>query len=120
MAIADLSSIASVAKTRSSRRSICHPADGGPLPTFKPGQYITVKIDSSKLQRHRATTACRTVPASATIASASSASQVRLQSAGRPGVELSSRPRNEGDVLEIGPPCGEFTLDPQTSAIDRS
>lgn len=88
------------------------PVDGGPLAEFVPGQYITVKIDH---------------PISPTPPRNYSLSD-------RPGLpyyrisvkrESGSTPRtaglvsnylhdhvHTGDHLEVGPACGEFTLDP--------
>jgi nitric oxide dioxygenase len=88
------------------------PADGDPLPTFKPGQYITVRIDSSKLA---------TPPRNYSLSARPGLGYYRISvkreagwTAGAPAGLVSNYLHDHvqrGDVLEIGPPCGEFTLD---------
>jgi nitric oxide dioxygenase len=95
------------------------PADGGPLPSFKPGQYITVKIDHP------------TVPATPRNYSLSdrpgldyyriSVKREPSLGANVPAGLVSNFIHDdveEGDTLSIGPPCGQFTLDP-TQATTR-
>jgi nitric oxide dioxygenase len=89
------------------------PADGGPLPAFKPGQYITVSIDSSKL---------KTPPRNYSLSNRPGLGYYRISVKREPGATLEAPAGlvsnylhdqvREGDVLEIGPPCGEFTFDP--------
>ena len=88
------------------------PVDGGMLATFKPGQYITVKIDQSKLQ---------TPPRNYSLSDRPGLGYYRISvkrepspTAEAPAGLVSNHLHdgvNEGDGLEIGPPCGEFTLD---------
>ncbi len=90
------------------------PADGGALPTFKPGQYITIKLD------HPATP---TSPRNYSLSDRPGEPHFRISvkrepspGAGAPGGLISNYLHahiQEGDVLQVGPPCGEFTLDPQ-------
>lgn len=88
------------------------PRDGGAVPPYKPGQYITVKIDHP------------TVPASPRNYSLSdrpgqghyriSVKREPSLTAAAPAGVVSNYLHDEvkaGDVLNIGPPCGEFALD---------
>lgn len=95
------------------------PADGGQLPPFVPGQYITVRID------HPTTP---TSPRNYSLSDRpgldyyriSVKREPRLTPEGPDGL-ISSYLHDaveEGSKLEIGPPCGEFTLDPAV-ANDR-
>jgi nitric oxide dioxygenase len=87
------------------------PANGGALAEFKPGQYITVRID------HPTTP---TAPRNYSLSDRPGAGYYRISvkreesineaPAGLISNYLHDRVQ-EGDVLEIGPPCGEFTLD---------
>jgi nitric oxide dioxygenase len=88
------------------------PADGGALAAFKPGQYITVKID------HPTTP---TAPRNYSLSDRPGAGYYRISvkrevghgpatPAGLVSNYLHDRVE-EGDKLQIGPPCGEFTLD---------
>jgi len=89
------------------------PEDGGALATFKPGQYITVRID------HPATP---TSPRNYSLSDRPGVSHYRISvkrelapDTGSPNGLISNFLHDnvlEGDVLEIGPPCGEFTLNP--------
>ena len=89
------------------------PADGGALPPFKPGQYITVKVD------HPTTP---TSPRNYSLSDRPGVEHFRISvkreaspRAGAPGGLISNYLHahvREGDVLHVGPPCGEFTLDP--------
>jgi nitric oxide dioxygenase len=89
------------------------PEDGSPLPQFLPGQYITVKID------HPTTP---TAPRNYSLSDRPGLGHFRIgvkrerASAPNAPVGLVSNYLHdqvkEGDALEIGPPCGEFTLDP--------
>lgn len=89
------------------------PADGGLLPVFKPGQYITVRID------HPVTpTSPRNYSLSDRPGLGHYRISVKRESALSPAAPdgvistwLHDHVR-EGDELEIGPPCGEFTLNP--------
>jgi nitric oxide dioxygenase len=93
------------------------PADGGPLAAFKPGQYITVRID------HPTTP---TAPRNYSLSDRPGLGYYRISVKREAGA--SPAPAGlvsnylhdvvgEGDVLEIGPPCGEFTL--ETTAGDE-
>ncbi len=92
------------------------PEDGGPLPAFLPGQYITLRID------HPTTP---TSPRNYSLSDEPGKEYYRIS------VKRESGPKAEapdglisthlhdavqpGDVLEIGPPCGEFTIDPKSA-----
>ena len=86
--------------------------DGGPLPAFRPGQYISVKIDPAKLS---------TPPRNYSLSDRPGLDYFRISvkrepgsAAGAPAGLVSNYLHGrvtEGDVLDIGPPCGEFTLD---------
>ncbi|HEX3601758.1 MAG TPA: NO-inducible flavohemoprotein [Lacipirellulaceae bacterium] len=95
------------------------PEDGGQLPLFKPGQYITVKID------HPAITAS---PRNYSLSDRPGLGHYRISvkrepslAAGAPNGLISNYLHDEvqvGDALEVGPPCGEFTL-AREQAADR-
>ncbi len=91
------------------------PEDYGPLPVFKPGQYITLRVD------HPTTP---TSPRNYSLSDKPGNGHFRISvkketglSAEKPDGLISTFLHNDtrpGDVLEIGPPCGEFTIDPST------
>lgn len=88
------------------------PADGNPLPKYLPGQYITVRIptpDGSTTMRNYS------------LSDKPGQDHFRISVKREIGIR-SNTPKgyvshklhdeiNVGDVLEIGPPCGEFFLD---------
>jgi nitric oxide dioxygenase len=86
--------------------------DGGALPAFRPGQYITVKIDPAKIS---------TPPRNYSLSDRPGLSHFRITVKREPGSAIGVPAGlvsnylhdrvNEGEVLDIGPPCGEFTLD---------
>ncbi len=88
------------------------PADGGPLASYQPGQYITVKLD------HPTTP---TSPRNYSLSDLPGAETYRISVKREPALTpdgpaglISNYLHDhiqEGDRLEIGPPCGEFTLD---------
>ena len=88
------------------------PEDGGPLPAFRPGQYISVKLDPTKLS---------TPPRNYSLSDRPGLDHFRISVKREPG-STAGAPAGlvsnylhlhvlEGDVLDVGPPCGEFTLD---------
>lgn len=87
------------------------PADGGELPGFEPGQYVTIRID------HPTTP---TSPRNYSLSDRPGQGYYRITvkrepggSQGDPDGLVSSYLHDVvrvGDVLEVGPPCGEFTL----------
>ena len=88
------------------------PRDGSPLPAFRPGQYITVRFDPTKLS---------TPPRNYSLSDRPGLDYFRISVKREPG-STASAPAGlvsnhlhdrvkEGDVIDIGPPCGEFTLD---------
>lgn len=89
------------------------PVDGRPLATFKPGQYITLRID------HPATP---TSPRNYSLSDRPGAGHYRISVKRElaldecaPNGLISNYLHDhvaEGDVIEVGPPCGEFTLNP--------
>jgi len=89
------------------------PADGSMPPLFKPGQYITVQIDHPKTP---------TSPRNYSLSDRPGLRHYRI-SVKREEKLTSVAPEglisnylhdhvNTGDQLQLGPPCGEFTLDP--------
>jgi nitric oxide dioxygenase len=89
------------------------PADGAALANFLPGQYVTVKLD------HPTTP---TSPRNYSLSDRPGAAYYRISvkreespSAAAPAGLISNylhESINEGDALDVGPPCGEFTLNP--------
>lgn len=89
------------------------PKDGGALPSFKPGQYITIKID------HPVTP---TSPRNYSLSDIPEMGMYRISvkretgpSAATPDGLISTYLHQEvwpGDELRVGPACGEFTIDP--------
>ncbi|MEW4486473.1 NO-inducible flavohemoprotein [Thalassoglobus sp. JC818] len=86
--------------------------DDQPLPDFLPGQYITVKVDHPKTP---------TSPRNYSLSDRPGTGHFRI-SVKREPRPVDNAPDglissylhdevNEGDRLDIGPPCGEFTLD---------
>jgi nitric oxide dioxygenase len=94
------------------------PADGGPLAPFRPGQYITVKID------HPVTP---TSPRNYSLSDRPGVGHYRISvkrepapEPGAPGGLISNYLHDHvktGDVLDVGPPCGEFTIDPKACIL---
>lgn len=90
------------------------PADGGPVTTYRPGQYITVKIDHPQTP---------TSPRNYSLSDAPGSGHYRISvkrelapSGEGPDGLISSYLHDQiqpGDTLEIGPPCGEFFVDRQ-------
>lgn len=88
------------------------PQDGGPLPLYKPGQYITVNVDHPQTP---------TTPRNYSLSDRPGTDYFRISvkretgpNADAPAGLVSNYLHDdvhEGDVLRIGPPCGEFTLD---------
>ncbi len=95
------------------------PADGGPLPKFLPGQYITVRIDHPNTP---------TSPRNYSLSDQPGKDHYRIsvkkefgQNSDTPDGLISTHLHENvhvGDAIEIGPPCGEFTIDPE-SVSDR-
>lgn len=87
------------------------PADGQPIAAFKPGQYITVQVD------HPVTP---TSPRNYSLSDRPGRDYYRISvkreaspAAGAPGGLISNYLHDDvrvGDTLNVGPPCGEFTL----------
>lgn len=91
------------------------PSDGGKLPEYKPGQYITVKIDHPTFP---------TSPRNYSLSDKPGGDVFRIS------VKKESAPTSDsrdglistylheqvqvGDVIQVGPPCGEFTIDPMS------
>lgn len=91
------------------------PADGGALPAFEPGQYVTVRID------HPATP---TSPRNYSLSDRPGVGHYRISVKREPSLApdapegLISNYLHDrvhvGDELELGPPCGEFTICPRS------
>jgi len=92
------------------------PADGQPLPDYLPGQYITVQIDHPETP---------TSPRNYSLSDRPGAGHFRISVKREPRLAdnapdgLISNYLHDsveaGDTLNIGPPCGEFTLDPASA-----
>ena len=88
------------------------PQDDGPLPTFKPGQYVTLKV------QHPTTP---TSPRNYSLSDQPGLDFYRISVKREPGspAGLISNYLHDhvgkGSVLPVGPPCGEFTLDPDAA-----
>lgn len=91
------------------------PEDGGPLPEFRPGQYITLRVktdDGSTTMRNYS------------LSDEPGKSHFRISVKKLKGTtkadpkgyvsHLLHQSKKVGDVLEIGPPCGEFFLQKTT------
>ena len=92
------------------------PQDAGSLPEYLPGQYITIRID------HPSTP---TSPRNYSLSDRPGTGYFRISVKREPS-QVADAPHGlisnhlhdavgEGDVLEVGPPCGEFTLDPASA-----
>lgn len=88
------------------------PVDGGALPSFLPGQYITLRMP---------TPAGYTTMRNYSLSDVSGKGYLRISvkkelgaKAGTPNGFVSNHLHDHvevGDVLDVGPPCGEFFLD---------
>jgi len=94
------------------------PTDDGLLPEFKPGQYITVRIDQPTLMATPRNYSLSDRPGVGyyRISVKRESSSNRDVPSGLVSNHLHDHV-NEGDILEIGPPCGQFTLDPQLAVV---
>lgn len=84
------------------------PADGAGLPSFQPGQYITVNIPHPETP---------TSPRNYSLSDRPGLDHYRISVKREPGAPpglisnyLHDRVQ-EGHILQVGPPCGEFVLD---------
>ncbi len=80
------------------------PADGGKVPGYKPGQYLTVRVPDGT-----GSTTMRNYSLSAAPSADSFRISVKAEPEGAVSAYLHELP--EGAEIEIGPPCGEFFLD---------
>ncbi len=93
------------------------PADANPLPPFKPGQYITLRINHPT---------CPTSPRNYSLSDCPGAGHYRISvkretasQADAPDGLISNYLHDHihpGATLEVGPACGEFTLDPSAAS----
>lgn len=95
------------------------PADQGPLPAFVPGQYVTVKVDHPSSP---------TSPRNYSLSDRPGQGHYRISVKREPGPTEDAPDGlvsnhlhdsvHEGDTIDLGPPCGEFTID-ETAAGSR-
>lgn len=80
------------------------PADGSKVPSYKPGQYITIREPDSKTG---------TTMRNYSLSSAPNPNHFRISVKAEPGGAVSNllHDKTNGDTVEVGPPCGEFFLD---------
>lgn len=80
------------------------PADGSPVPTYKPGQYTTVRVPDGK-----GSTTMRNY----SLSSAPCPECFRISVKAEPKGTVSNylHGLEAGATVEVGPPCGEFFLD---------
>lgn len=80
------------------------PQDGAKVPSYNPGQYITVRVPDAKTG---------TTMRNYSLSSAHHPDHFRISVKAEPEGAVSNllHEKSEGDVLEVGPPCGEFFLD---------
>ena len=95
------------------------PADQGSLAAFHPGQYITVRVNIPNAE---------TSPRNYSLSDRPGVGHYRIsvkrEAAPAPGVapgvisNYLHDQLNEGDQIEVGPPCGEFTLPSEQELAD--
>lgn len=95
------------------------PKDSRPLPTFKPGQYITIQVEEPNLS---------STPRNYSLSDSPNQDYFRIsvkkelgKNSNAPNGIISSYLHDQvqvGDTLSVGAPCGEFTLD-STSMDDQ-
>jgi nitric oxide dioxygenase len=88
------------------------PADGVPLPDFKPGQYLTVRVPAAEGQ---------TTMRNYSLSDSPGKEWFRISVKREPAAEVNAPAgyvsnllhdsMEVGDTLEVAPPCGEFFLD---------
>lgn len=80
------------------------PSDGGKVPAYKPGQYITVRVPDGQ-----GSTTMRNY----SLSSAPCPEHFRISVKAEPDGAVSKylHSLGEGGEVELGPPCGEFFLD---------
>lgn len=81
------------------------PADGGRVPVYKPGQYLTVRVPDG-----RGSTTMRNY----SLSEAPRGDRFRISVKSEPGGMVSGLLHDlpEGSGVEVAPPCGDFFLDP--------
>lgn len=88
------------------------PADGGPVPDYLPGQYLSVRVFVPELGIMQ--------PRQYSLSDAPGTGRLRISvkresgASGRPAGQVSNLLHDrydEGDILDVAPPQGEFTLD---------
>lgn len=92
------------------------PADGDVVPTFLPGQYITVRIDHPKTPTSPRNYSLSDRPGNGHYRI--SVKRERALAPNAPDGLISTYLHDDvqvGDHVEVGPPCGEFTIDPANS-----
>lgn len=88
------------------------PEDGGELAAWKPGQYLTLRLPSAETGTTMRNYSLSTKPGHGHYRISVKREPARTEGA-QPGVVSNHLHDNVlvGDVLEVGPPCGEFFLD---------
>jgi nitric oxide dioxygenase len=81
------------------------PEDGSNVPSYKPGQYLTVRLPDANTG---------TTMRIYSLSCAPNGKHFRISVKAEPGGAVSNllHGKEEGDILEVAPPCGEFFLDP--------
>ena len=86
------------------------PVDGGPVLAFQPGQYIGLRLNANGQDiRRNYSLSARSNGQSLRIS-------VKREANGQASVFLHDQV-HEGDVLQVFPPAGEFTLNPGTNPV---
>lgn len=80
------------------------PSDGAPVPSYLPGQYLTVRVPDG-----RGSTTMRNYSLSSAPRAEHFRISVKAEPHGTASAYLHGLPENA--TLEVGPPCGEFLLD---------